>query len=76
MFLIITRDQIVGWPPVRSYRRQTLTKPAESFVKVNMDGITVGRKVDLNAYTSYEGLLLALEDMFQPSNNGKISFFF
>ncbi|MCO5560098.1 hypothetical protein L7F22_013705 [Adiantum nelumboides] len=61
------RDQVVGWPPVRSYRRQNLSKPPEIFVKVNMDGITVGRKVDLNAYTSYESLLLALEEMFQPS---------
>lgn len=41
------------------------------FVKVNMDGITVGRKVDLNAYTSYESLLLALEEMFQPSNSAQ-----
>lgn len=36
------------------------------FVKVNMDGIAVGRKVDLNAYSSYEGLLRGLEEMFQP----------
>ena len=43
------------------------------FVKVNMDGIAVGRKLDLNAYSSYEGLLHALEDMFQPSNNGKLN---
>ncbi|KAI5066833.1 hypothetical protein GOP47_0017361 [Adiantum capillus-veneris] len=61
------KDRVVGWPPVRSYRRQTLAKPAELFVKVNMDGITVGRKVDLNAYNSYESLLRALEEMFQPS---------
>ncbi|KAH7387065.1 hypothetical protein KP509_16G003300 [Ceratopteris richardii] len=63
------KGQVVGWPPVRSYRRQTLAKPPEMYVKVNMDGITVGRKVDLNAYNSYEGLLEALEEMFQPSNN-------
>eukprot|EP00250_Pteridium_aquilinum_P013275 c21245_g2_i1 orf=376-1212(+) len=63
-----SKERVVGWPPVRSYRRHTLAKPAENFVKVNMDGITVGRKVDLNAYTSYESLLLALEEMFQPSN--------
>lgn len=65
------KDRVVGWPPVRSYRRQTLAKPAEMFVKVNMDGITVGRKVDLNAYTSYETLLLALEEMFQPSSSAQ-----
>ncbi|KAH7423499.1 hypothetical protein KP509_12G058100 [Ceratopteris richardii] len=64
-----SKNRVVGWPPVRSYRRQTLAQPAETFVKVNMDGITVGRKVDLNAYSSYESLLQALEEMFQPSIN-------
>ncbi|KAH7420740.1 hypothetical protein KP509_13G020000 [Ceratopteris richardii] len=64
------KGQVVGWPPIRSYRKHNLAKPAEMYVKVNMDGMTVGRKVDLNAHSSYEGLLLALEDMFQPSNTG------
>lgn len=64
-----SKGQVVGWPPVCAYRRQTLPKPAEMFVKVNMDGMTVGRKVDLNAYTSYESLLRALEEMFQPSSS-------
>ncbi|MCO5563179.1 hypothetical protein L7F22_016816 [Adiantum nelumboides] len=68
-----SKDQIVGWPPVRLYRKQTLSRPIEMFVKVNMDGITVGRKVDLNAYTSYKGLLLALEEMFRPSQSGRES---
>ncbi|KAH7373722.1 hypothetical protein KP509_17G071500 [Ceratopteris richardii] len=40
------------------------------YVKVNMDGMTVGGKVNLNAHRSYEGFLLAMEDMFQPSNTG------
>lgn len=75
-----SKGQVVGWPPIRSYRKNTLAahpKPAEEegdgqlFVKVNMDGITIGRKVDLKAHTCYEGLLLALEDMFQPSNSGQ-----
>ena len=48
------------------------------FVKVNMDGIPIGRKVDLNAHESYEKLAKTLEDMFlktTPSVNpvGKIS---
>ncbi|KAL4311178.1 hypothetical protein GQ457_01G056180 [Hibiscus cannabinus] len=34
------------------------------FVKVNMDGIPIGRKVDLNAHESYEKLAKTLEDMF------------
>lgn len=33
-------------------------------VKVNMDGTLIGRKVDLNAHTSYETLAQTLEDMF------------
>lgn len=33
-------------------------------VKVNMDGTLIGRKVDLNAYSSYETLAQTLEEMF------------
>lgn len=33
-------------------------------VKVNMDGTLIGRKVDLNAHTSYETLAQTLEEMF------------
>ncbi|KAH0993703.1 hypothetical protein GBA52_005186 [Prunus armeniaca] len=34
------------------------------FVKVNMDGIPIGRKVDMNAHSCYETLAQTLEDMF------------
>ncbi|CAL5436488.1 unnamed protein product [Camellia sinensis] len=34
------------------------------FVKVNMDGIPIGRKVDLSAHNCYETLAQTLEDMF------------
>ena len=44
-------------------------------MKVNMDGVAVGRKVDLNAYSSYERLLQALEEMFQPTA-GKTSYLY
>lgn len=44
--------------------------PAALYVKVNMDGVPIGRKVDLNAHQSYEALTLALEEMFQRSNTG------
>ena len=37
------------------------------FVKVNMDGIPIGRKVDLSAHSSYETLAQTLEDMFNES---------
>lgn len=35
------------------------------FVKVNMDGIPIGRKVDLSAHSCYETLAKTLEEMFQ-----------
>ncbi|OMO95326.1 AUX/IAA protein [Corchorus olitorius] len=101
-------SQVVGWPPIRAYRMNSLVNQAKApraeeekgigekekskdanskkkpnngkqinsavnekghlgFVKVNMDGIPIGRKVDLNAHTCYESLAQALEDMFLRS---------
>ncbi|KAK7267447.1 hypothetical protein RIF29_20121 [Crotalaria pallida] len=40
---------------------------SSSFVKVNMDGMQIGRKVDLSAHSSYETLAQTLEDMFNES---------
>ncbi|XP_074279034.1 auxin-responsive protein IAA13-like isoform X2 [Silene latifolia] len=88
-------SQVVGWPPIRSYRMTTMANQPRSvdenkgkdggygtqdkgnpiskervphksslFVKVNMDGVAIGRKVDLNAHSDYESLARALEDMF------------
>lgn len=34
------------------------------FVKINMEGIPIGRKVNLSAYNSYEELSLAIDDLF------------
>lgn len=34
------------------------------FVKVNMDGVGIGRKVDMRAHSSYENLAETLEEMF------------
>ncbi|XP_042442446.1 auxin-responsive protein IAA20-like [Zingiber officinale] len=49
---------IVGWPPVKLSRRRT------SCVKVNMEGIAIGRKVDLSLHDSYQALFLTLYTMF------------
>ncbi|KAF2292683.1 hypothetical protein GH714_026681 [Hevea brasiliensis] len=95
-------SQVVGWPPIRAYRMNSMVNQAKSvateeyssiigknesktavlektnngsninnskvrtslFVKVNMDGIAIGRKVDLNAHGCYETLAQTLEDMF------------
>ncbi|KAF2285555.1 hypothetical protein GH714_005440 [Hevea brasiliensis] len=95
---------VVGWPPIRAYRMNSLVNQAKAprseedksvnekdkskdsskkkicngnkanatgnekrhlgFVKVNMDGVPIGRKVDLNAHASYETLAQTLEEMF------------
>ncbi|EPS72871.1 hypothetical protein M569_01882 [Genlisea aurea] len=53
------KAQVVGWPPVRSFR-----KNAVKYVKVAVDGAPYLRKVDLQLYTGYQHLLAALEQMF------------
>ncbi|GAB4851008.1 Auxin-responsive protein iaa4 [Ancistrocladus abbreviatus] len=65
------KAQVVGWPPIRSYRRNTIqAKKAEPeasgvYVKVSMDGAPYLRKIDLKAYKGYPDLLKALEYMFK-----------
>ncbi|KAF8406142.1 hypothetical protein HHK36_008222 [Tetracentron sinense] len=71
------KAQVVGWPPIRSFRKNTLAttsknndevdgKPAPGalFVKVSMDGAPYLRKVDLRTYSAYQELSSALEKMF------------
>ncbi|GFP85829.1 auxin-induced protein 22b [Phtheirospermum japonicum] len=61
------KAQIVGWPPVRSYRRSNMKTETKSgiYVKVSMDGAPYLRKIDLNVYKGYSELLKALETMFK-----------
>ncbi|XAR58597.1 hypothetical protein NMG60_11014065 [Bertholletia excelsa] len=67
------KSQAVGWPPVRSYRKNCLQpKKMEAdgsgmYVKVSMDGAPYLRKIDLKVYESYPELLKALENMFKCS---------
>lgn len=71
------KAQVVGWPPVRQFRKNTLAstsknndevdgKPGSTalFVKVSMDGAPYLRKVDLKTYSAYQELSSALEKMF------------
>jgi auxin-responsive protein IAA len=69
------KAQVVGWPPVRSFRKNALAAAASSsktkFVKVAVDGAPYLRKVDLKAFVaghtssdSYDHLLAALQDKF------------
>ncbi|KAE8708124.1 Auxin-responsive protein IAA11 [Hibiscus syriacus] len=104
--------QVVGWPPIRAYRMNSMVNQAKAsftegfnsttmenrrketsmvenstigsyhssgntnasrtslFVKVKMDGIPIGRKVDLNASESYEKLAKSLEEMFPETAPG------
>lgn len=60
------KAQIVGWPPVRAYRRNNAKKDdVTTYVKVSMDGAPYLRKIDLKIYESYQELLKALDDMFK-----------
>lgn len=68
------RTQVVGWPPVRSYRKSCFqskkTDSAEAggmYVKVSMDGAPYLRKIDLKGYKGYPELLKVLEEMFKFS---------
>ncbi|XP_061981042.1 auxin-responsive protein IAA27-like isoform X1 [Populus nigra] len=72
------KAQVVGWPPIRSFRKNTmassLVKNNEDvegksgygclYVKVSMDGAPYLRKVDLKTYSNYLELSSALEKMF------------
>ncbi|MCE3216883.1 Auxin-responsive protein iaa7 [Datura stramonium] len=75
------KAQVVGWPPVRSFRKNVMaqksnseetekTNAAAAFVKVCMDGAPYLRKVDLKMYKSYQQLSDALAKMFSSFTNG------
>ncbi|KAJ3674722.1 hypothetical protein LUZ60_005338 [Juncus effusus] len=71
------KARAVGWPPVRSYRKNIMAEKAiskESFVKVSMDGAPYLRKVDLNMNKNYKDLSQTLEKLFDSftsnCNNG------
>ncbi|CAA0837227.1 Auxin-responsive protein IAA14 [Striga hermonthica] len=57
-----SKAQVVGWPPVGSYRKNMMK--GCKFVKVAVDGAPYLRKIDLESCTGYKDLLAAFEDMF------------
>ncbi|KAI4337565.1 hypothetical protein L6164_015963 [Bauhinia variegata] len=72
-----TKAQVVGWPPIRSFRKNSLATTSKNneevdgkagsgplFIKVSMDGAPYLRKVDLRNYFVYPELSSALEKMF------------
>lgn len=76
-----SKAQVVGWPPIRSFRKNTLApkkNDAEGktgsiclYVKVSMDGAPYLRKVDIKTYSSYAELSAALEKMFSCFSIGQ-----
>lgn len=80
-----SRAAVVGWPPIRSFRKNTLAahaKPNDDdldvageastthFVKARLEGAKVQRKVDLNSCSSHESLKVALQKLFEGFING------
>lgn len=61
-----TKNQVVGWPPVCSYRRKinSLNETSKMYVKVSMDGAPFLRKIDLSIHNQYADLAVALEKLF------------
>lgn len=85
---MLCRAQVVGWPPIRSYRKNTMAttqlkgskEDAEAkqgqgflYVKVSMDGAPYLRKIDLKTYKNYKDLSTALEKMFSGFSTGEMS---
>ncbi|KAJ1379653.1 PB1 domain [Sesbania bispinosa] len=72
-----TKAQVVGWPPIRSFRKNSLATNSKNtdevdgkvgsgalFIKVSMDGAPYLRKADMKNYSTYPELSSALENMF------------
>lgn len=72
-----SKAQVVGWPPVKSFRKISMSvqktsnekgtntsSSSSAYVKVSMDGAPYLRKVDLKMYKSYQALSDALGKMF------------
>ncbi|KAJ4896675.1 Auxin-responsive protein IAA18 [Raphanus sativus] len=84
--------RVVGWPPVRSFRKNLANGSSSNgvdvknqrcgddngraktmepkrqgglFVKINMYGVPIGRKVDLSSHNSYEQLSFTVDKLFR-----------
>ncbi|KAF1002282.1 auxin-responsive protein IAA26-like isoform X1 [Apium graveolens] len=53
-------------PPLKSANEKQVENSCNGlFVKINMDGVPIGRKVDLKAYDSYEKLSSSVDELFR-----------
>ncbi|XP_062149834.1 auxin-responsive protein IAA31 isoform X5 [Alnus glutinosa] len=65
------RQQPLNWPPIRSILRSAhagkshdLPEHPSLFIKIYMEGIPIGRKLNLFAEEGYEGLIRTIGHMF------------
>ncbi|KAE9602524.1 hypothetical protein Lal_00050161 [Lupinus albus] len=66
------REQSYDWPPIKSILRSTLVEKQNQhrpslYVKVYMEGIPIGRKLNLLSHHSYDGLVRDLSHMFRTN---------
>ncbi|XP_030923791.1 auxin-responsive protein IAA31-like isoform X1 [Quercus lobata] len=65
-----TREQPLSWPPIRSILRSAHLdkaldqKQAFLFIKIYMEGIPIGRKLNLFAQDGYDSLMTTIAHMF------------
>ncbi|XP_062098093.1 auxin-responsive protein IAA9-like isoform X3 [Humulus lupulus] len=72
-----SKAQVVGWPPIRSFRKNSLAPISKNtdevdgeassralYVKVSMDGAPFKRKIDLKNLSGYQDLSSTLEKKF------------
>ncbi|KAL5576380.1 hypothetical protein UlMin_018079 [Ulmus minor] len=64
------KNQVVGWPPVCSYRKKSFGEP-KAYVKVSLDGAPFLRKIDLTMHKGYPDLALALQNLFSSYGIGE-----
>jgi len=67
-----TKNQVVGWPPVCSYRKKNSVNEAKMYVKVSMDGAPFLRKIDLAMHKGYSDFAFALDNFFGCYGIGKL----
>ncbi|KAL9232050.1 hypothetical protein vseg_007198 [Gypsophila vaccaria] len=66
-------NNVVGWPPVCSYRRMSIGSEKEcifeetlskKLVKISMDGVPFLRKIDVSCFQEYSHFVAAFEKLF------------
>ncbi|KAJ7973154.1 Auxin-responsive protein [Quillaja saponaria] len=63
----VLRGQPSDWPPIHPLLENDCSYHASFFVKVYMEGIPIGRKLDLLAHDGYNDLIKTLDHMFDTN---------